>query len=292
MCGPLLFLLYINDLPQILNYSQASLYADDTAIYIHHTDFLHACNQLQDDFTVLQNWCNMNKLTINCKKTKFCVYGMRSLVKKSKSQNLVLSLNNQILEQVCSYKYLGFALDDHLNFNRHITDLKQLISHKLYLMSKIRKYSTAEACITIFKTMILSLIEYGDVIYNGTSHSNLNTIDKLFYQGLRICINNNNYMTKDELCTVCNIVKLQKRHDCHLLLFMHKQKTNNSLLKQKAVNTRLHDAPVFNTYKPNNEKVKNNLLYKGAIKWNELASAHRNLDFKDFKTLKKKALKN
>ena len=78
----------------------------------------------------------MNKLTINCKKTKYCVYGMRSIIKKSKSQNLVLSLNNQILDRVCSYKYLGFALDEHLTFNKHIIDMKQLISHKLYLLSK------------------------------------------------------------------------------------------------------------------------------------------------------------
>ena len=119
VCGPLLFLLYINDLPQILNYTHVSLYADDTVIYIHDSDAIHACNLLQHDLTTLQNWCNMNKLTINCNKTKFCIYGMRSLVKKSKSQNIVLSLNNQILEQVCSYKYLGFALDEHLNFNRH-----------------------------------------------------------------------------------------------------------------------------------------------------------------------------
>ena len=79
-------------------------------------------------------------------------------MKKSKAQNLVLSLNNQILERVCSYKYLGFALDEHLNFNKHIKDMKQLISHKLYLLSKIRKYITFEASINIFKTMILSLI--------------------------------------------------------------------------------------------------------------------------------------
>ena len=90
---------------------------------------------------------------------------MRSAVKKSKTQNLVLSLNNQILDKVCSYKYLGFALDEHLNFNKHVSDMKQLITHKLYLVSKIRRYITVEASINIFKTMILSVIEYGNIIY-------------------------------------------------------------------------------------------------------------------------------
>ena len=104
VCGPLLFLLYINDLPKSMRFSKVSLYADDTVIYVTESDIKNAENRIQQDLNLLQNWCNMNKLTINCKKTKYYVYGMRSSVKKSKAQYLVLSLNNQILERVCSYK--------------------------------------------------------------------------------------------------------------------------------------------------------------------------------------------
>ena len=290
MWSSIIFII-INDLPKSLNYSKVSLYADDTVIYVTESDIKLAENLLQQDLNSLQNWCNMNKLTINCKKTKYCVYGMRSIVKKSKAQNLVLSLNNQILDRVCSYKYLGFALDEHLNFNKHIKDMKQLITHKLYLLSKIRRYITFEASINIFKTMVLSLIEYGDIIYNGTMQNNLNDIDKLFYRGLRICVNANNYVSKQELCAMCKISTLEKRHDCHLMLFMHKQSLKECLLKKKIRETRMHSAPVFNTYKPNNEKSRNNIIYKGAIEWNNLPANVRNLNFNDFKSLQKKNLK-
>ena len=63
---------------------------------------------------------------------------------------------------------------------------------------------------------------------------------------------------------------LEKRQLCHLMLFMRKQKSNEKLLKQNTRNTRMHAAPVFVKYKPNNEKVKNNILYRGAIEWNAL----------------------
>ena len=56
------------------------------------------------------------------------------------------------------------------------------------------------------------------------------------------------------------------------------------------MNTRLHDAPVFNVYIPNNEKVRNNVIYKGAIKWKAQKLDARNLDFKDFKNLPKRVL--
>ena len=150
VCGPLLFLFYINDLSKALTSRKVSLYADDTVIYISHTNVNEGMNLTQNDLNNLVDWCTENKVTINSKKNKYCIYGMRSNVKRSKSIDTVLSLNNYILDRVCSYKYLGFILDDHLNFNKHIAEICNLVSHKLYLLSRIRRYLTTEACINIF----------------------------------------------------------------------------------------------------------------------------------------------
>ena len=158
---------------------------------------------------------------------------------------MILSLNNTVLERICSYKYLGFILDDQLNFNRHMSDMISTVSHKLYLLSRIRRYLTYEASILLFKTMVLSIIEYGDIIYAGTSKINLDKIDKLFYRGLRICDANYVAKSKDQLCNDNNISTLEKRRNVHLLLFMHKQCEKIELLKQCNVKTRLHRAPVF-----------------------------------------------
>ena len=213
---------------------------------------------------------------------------MRSNIKKSKTINTVLSLNNNILDRVCSYKYLGFILDDHLTFNKHIAELCKTVSHKLYLLAKVRRYLTFQASLNVFKTMILSLFEYGDIIFSGTSCLNLNKIDRLFYRGLRICLDFNYTLSKDELCRECKISPLGARRDIHLLLFMHRPQDCDELLKKSNVNTRLHQAPVFWYYKPNNERARLNAFYRGALSWNSLTAAERNLDFKEFKTLKSK----
>ena len=130
---------------------------------------------------------------------------MRSNVKKSKTSNTVLSLNNNILNRVCSYKYLGCILDDHLTFNKHISELCKIVSHKLYLLAKIRRYLTTEACRTVFKTMILSINEYEDIVFSGTSCDNLNKIDRLFFRGLRICLDFNFTFSKEDVCKECHI---------------------------------------------------------------------------------------
>ena len=286
--GPLLFIIYINDISKAINNSKVSLYADDTVIYISHSDYMTAVHLIQNDLAGVHAWCDSNKLTINCKKTKFCLYGMRSIIRKGKMLDITLSLNNQILEQVCSYKYLGLILDEHLNYNKHIKEMNKLVAHKLYLMSKIRKYITEIACINIFKTMVLSLIEYCDIIYAGTSQGNLSNIDNLFYRGLRICVNNQAHLSKNELLTNCKISPLKDRRLSHLLIFMSKEKTNQNLLKLARIKTRLHLAPVFNTYKPNNEKARANVIYRGAIEWNNLPSIERNLNLDEFKVKQKR----
>ena len=232
VCGPLLFLLYINDIACIMKNCKVSLYADDTVLYVTNEDINVAISDIQEDLNNLAAWCDRNKLTINSKKTKYCIYGSRSVIRKSKLKDISLSLNNYILDRVCSYKYLGFILDDHLNFNKHISELCKHITHKLYLISKVRKYITTEACITIFKTMILALFEYGDIIYSGTSCENLKKIDKLFYRGLRICTGSQIAYNKFELCNTCKIAPLKYRRHMHLLLFMHRHKEIENLLKK------------------------------------------------------------
>ena len=65
---------------------------------------------------------------------------------------------------------------------------------------------------------------------------------------------------------------------------MHKQLLNKELLNTRTYNTRLHQAPVFKLYKPNNEKAKQNMLYRGASKWNALLAETRNKDSNSFST--------
>ena len=116
----------------------------------------------------------------------------------------------------------------------------------------------------------------------------MSNIDNLFYRGLRICVNNQAHLTKNKLITKCKIAPLKDRRHSHLLIFMSKEKTNQNLLKFTRIQTRLHLAPVFNTYKPNNEEARANIIYRGAIEWNSLPAVERNLNLAEFKTKQKK----
>ena len=92
--GPLLFLIYIDYISCVIKNSKISIYADDTVVYLSNVNQSVAVTLLQSDLDRVYTWCNSNKLTINCKKN-FCIFSIKSSVKRSKTQDMQLSLSNQ-----------------------------------------------------------------------------------------------------------------------------------------------------------------------------------------------------
>jgi hypothetical protein len=113
----LLFLLYINDLRQIINsLSKPKLFADDTSIIIHHPDSDYFQNYINDVFTGLNNWFKANKLILNFDKTNF----MKFTTNNKTSINLNIGYDNKTTEEVLTTKFLGLQIDNNLNWKKHI----------------------------------------------------------------------------------------------------------------------------------------------------------------------------
>ena len=285
--GPLMFIIYINDIASILKYCKYQMYADDTVLYLSGKEIGSATEKICTDLSSFKNWCDMNKLTINVKKTKYVIYGLKSQIKDIRAHRLYI--DEQVLDRVNSYKYLGVTLDACLTYNRHIENCLNIASHKLFLLSKVRKYITFEASLRIYKTMILPIIEYGDILYDGSNHKLLSRIQTLQNRCLRICNFEPYHVPVIYLHEIAQIAKLNYRRNMHLLLFMFKQKTNMNIVNIRIVHTRAHDAVLFNTERPQSEKYKNNVLYKGAVLWNQLSVPERNFhSYENFKKHLKK----
>ena len=214
---------------------------------------------------------------------------MAKIFRKMQNPYVLCAVTHSLTLRVPYYKYLGVFLDTNLNFNKHIDVSKKLISHKLYLLSKIRKHINEFTATKIFQTMIAPLIDYGDIIYLGTSVKNLDKLQSLQNRGLRICINENQHFETDLLHSRCNIPKLGVRRTYNLRKYMFRQKENPDIVVQREIRTRRHDAVVFETCRPNLEKYKKGAIYRGILDWNELDVATRNIElFNNFKTVQKK----
>ena len=227
-----MFIIYINDLSSILQNCKYQLYADDTVLYMSGQEIEPITDNMCIDLAHFKDWCDCNKLTINIKKTKYVIFGLKSQIKEIRHH--VLHINDHFLDRVTSYKYLGVTLDACLTYSRHMENCLNVSSHKVFLLSKIRKYITAEAATRIYKTMIMPILEYGDILYDGSNQFLLGKIQTLQNRCLRICNYEPYHVPVIYLHEIANVSKLVFRRKMHLLLYMFKQKTNMNIVKYKS----------------------------------------------------------
>lgn len=116
MLGPLLFILYINDIKLALKRVQVNLFADDTVLFVVGKSFEECFDSMNDELVGFTEWLKWKKLQLNIAKTKCMVVTTRRTID---CRGCVL-MDGGLVERVETMKYLGVMLDDKLNFNEHI----------------------------------------------------------------------------------------------------------------------------------------------------------------------------
>ena len=122
--GPLLFLLYINDLLNCLSNSQPRMYADDTHLTYADNDICSLEASLNQDLLNINNWLIANKLTLNMTKTEFMLIGSRQKL-NSLSVLPDLEINGTQLNRVDFTKSLGVLIDENLTWSNHINAISK-----------------------------------------------------------------------------------------------------------------------------------------------------------------------
>ena len=136
--GPLLFLIYVNDMVKCVKNVSVRLYADDIVLYNADNDTTRASKVLQTDLDCYQTWCIQNKLSVNISKTKVMVFSASK--RHPNTINVNLKIENQLLMVVPSYKCLGITLDNYLSFEQHINNVHKIVNYKIHQLSCLRQF--------------------------------------------------------------------------------------------------------------------------------------------------------
>ena len=162
--GPLLFIIYVNDVCKIIKNAKYYRYADDIALVVSCKDVNRACALMQDDLDRIGFWCGQNKLTINASKTQVLwSFSPRSI------PNLVgvdLRLNGETLKVVSQFNYLGVIVDCHLRMSQHLKKVISMVQSKLPQLRRIRAGSDQKTAVEVYTHMI-SIMEYCSFTYGG-----------------------------------------------------------------------------------------------------------------------------
>ena len=137
--GPLLFLLFINDLPLYTNNVFTDLYADDTTLYDVQDSMEQIENNLQIALNNLHIWCRSNGMILNSSKTKIMLVTTNQKRQRLSNDNIDLKFNNETLNMISNDKILGVFVDNNLTWSDHIEYLTKKIASSTWLLSKIKK---------------------------------------------------------------------------------------------------------------------------------------------------------
>ena len=180
--GPLLFLLFINDLPCATNL-YIKLFADDTFLCAQNKDFSSLENEVNIELEKVFIWLASNKLTLNIKKSKFMM-----ITRKQNIPKFCVKINNTPLESCDSYKYLGVIIDKKLSWEPHIKHITPKIARACGALARLRNYVSIDILKEVYYALIHSYIRYGILIWGNASNSVLQPLQTLLNKAVRIMV--------------------------------------------------------------------------------------------------------
>ena len=180
MLGPLLFLIYINDLTDNIS-SNIKLFADDSSLFIKVTDIEKCQKLLSDDLDTITLWAHQWKMQFNPDITKQAIEVVFSC-KYKKAEHPPLSFNGIPVARKDDTKHLGITLDSKLSFRKHISEELEKAKKGLSLLKFLSKYLTREKLDLTYKMHVRPYLEYGDVIFHNCSQDLMSMIESIQYK--------------------------------------------------------------------------------------------------------------
>ena len=288
--APLLFAIYINDVCEVLGDCDIVLYADDIAIHQHN----YSLNQLETNMNNAMNkfndYCLFNYLTVNNSKTKFMVFSSEKIEVPP-----VIRSNNNTIEFVRTFKYLGIFIDDDLRHSSHLNSLIVFMKQQIGILNCISKYFSYCAARTYYYAYIYSKLNYGINAWGGVllADSCSNRLKKLQNRVIKLLFGKFIYhLHSEELYLPLQFLKLDQIYKYNLMIAMYKISKENQvpfLYKNLEKYTFKHE---YNTRsnilrvpicKTRNEYF--NFIYRAILTFNETPNKIKEID--NFTTFKR-----
>lgn len=185
--GPLLFLLYINDLCYVSSFFKLVLFADDTNIIASHVDFEYLVLKTNNELDKVTAWFDANRLIINYDKTNIMYFRKPCISHDPKE--IRIKMNDVYLNVSTSLKFLGIVLDDKLTFDDHRLIIRSKISKNIGILCKLRTILPERHLFMLYNSLILPYIQYCNITWASVGISKIEPIHILQKKALRICTN-------------------------------------------------------------------------------------------------------
>lgn len=276
--GPILFLLYINDIKNSAKQIQFFLFADDTSTYLTHKNIEELEKIYNKELKKVKNWLDANKLSLNVSKSNMILFKKN---RTKTNQKLTIKIMDEEIKEKEYTKYLGILIDNKLTWKQHINHVNLKVTKGLAILYKLRNYVSEQILRMLYFSFIQPHIDYGLLIWGNATTTNLKPIKKKIEKAVRIISFKNKQSPTEPLFDKLRIFSFEKQRILNIAKFMWKvanNETPNTIASLFSKRHRVYGDNNYKYYIPtiNTDLMKRNIIYQGPVIWNTIPSEIKN----------------
>ncbi len=270
--GPLLFLLYINDIVKTTPKLEFLLFADDTSIFLSGKDLKSMESTLNTELDNISNWLKANKLSLNIKKSNILVF--RNRVTKQ-TETMDVKIDGNSIDEKTYAKYLGLLIDNKLTFKNHIDYVHTKLKKGNAILARLRYFVPKENVRNVYYAHIESHLNYGSLVWGSAANYHVEKIVRSQKKSIKIMnfvkarehidlpFKNNKILPFDQLraLSMCKFIWKMKNNITPFLDFL--------LQQNQVVKSERDDLKYLVPFK-NTRNARLSLFYAGFLVWNKI----------------------
>ena len=279
--GPLLFILYINDMSNSLSVLKVVHFADDSTLHISAEKNQNNATEINNELEAINSWLTANKLYLNIDKTKYMIFSL-----KEKPPDLNLIIGNSLIERTNVQKFLGIYIDDKINFGEHTKKLSAQLARSVGVLRRMKLFLPQDVLKQLFYAFIYSKYTYGIVCYGSTHQNKLQKVKNLINKAMKLVLNASSIsaelLKKEKILDFDLSYKYFSSINMYKILCLNTHAYFANKIHASQIN-RTHQTRAVtnqNLYLPRflRKKYKRSFIYKGSQFWNSIPINIRNID--------------
>lgn len=285
--GPLLFLIYINDIDSSTKENKLRLFADDSNVFVVEKRAEVLKEKMKEVMANMCKWFTANKLTINMNKTAYSIFTRPNTKVPALLNNIKMS--DTTIQRVKEARYLGITLDDKLNWKTHIQQLANSLNKTNQAFKILKNYVGDKEKKMLYYAYTYSKIQYGIEVYSQANKKDMKKIQVKQNRALKILFNKEFLTATNKIHKENEIMLVEDIAKTNIIKFVYKQRKKETPIVFQDYFTENNQIHKVNTRQQNNLHIKTprsnlgkkTIKYRGAQLWNQT-----NKEVRKYKTLK------
>ena len=196
MLGPLLFLIYVNDIANCFTHSKVISFADDTTVFSSSKCIDDLYKNVNSDLDDLSNWFKANRLALNVNKSNSMLFQPSGI---QIARGNTLHIGTDLIEHKLNCNFLGIFIDNQLRWNHHLSHMSAKLSRSIYILKTVKHLLPMKLLRSLYYTMVqpYRILTYGIILWGPTYRCHLKQLSILQKKAIR-CIHKSYYNAHTE----------------------------------------------------------------------------------------------